>query len=149
MTFGDKQTARYGEVTKATAFEILDKFYNAGGNFIDTANAYQMGVSEQWLGEWMASRNNREDIVLATKYSGINTRDTKDASHYIMSNWGGNGTKSMRASIEGSLKRLQTSYVDLFYCHFIDYTTPVIDIIREMNELASAGKVTTLGVSDW
>lgn len=69
MTFGDTHPERYGEVSKETAFEILDTFAGAGGNFIDTANGYQDGQSEQWLGEWMKSRKNRDQIVLATKYT--------------------------------------------------------------------------------
>jgi len=70
MNFGLSQKDKYGECTKETAFEILDHFYSQGGNFIDTANVYHYGESERWLGEWMKSRNNRNEIVLATKVCG-------------------------------------------------------------------------------
>lgn len=69
MSFGDAHKARMGECSKDQAFEILDNFTKLGGNFIDTANSYQNGESEQWLGEWMKSRGNRDDIVLATKFT--------------------------------------------------------------------------------
>ncbi|OKL58557.1 Norsolorinic acid reductase B [Talaromyces atroroseus] len=70
MNFGDAHKERMGECTKETAFEILDYFFSQGGNFIDTATGYQAGQSEMWLGEWMATRKNCDQIVLATKYSG-------------------------------------------------------------------------------
>ena len=69
MTFGNKHSGRYGEVNKDTAFAIMDHIYSNGGNFIDTANAYQYSQSEEWVGEWMRARGNRDEIVLATKYS--------------------------------------------------------------------------------
>jgi aryl-alcohol dehydrogenase-like predicted oxidoreductase len=114
MGFGDAQKARMGECTKETAFEILDYFTSQGGNFIDTANGYQNGESEIWLGEWLASRKNRDEIVLATKYSSSYRGHEKEK---IQSNYGGNGTKSLRVSVDNSLKNLQTDYIDLLYLH--------------------------------
>ena len=67
MTFGDHAPERYGECSKESAFAIMDHFFENGGNFMDTANTYQDGQSEEWVGEWMASRNVRDEIVLATK----------------------------------------------------------------------------------
>lgn len=117
MTFGEANQERYGKITKKDAFDIMDRFYEAGGNFIDTANAYQAGQSEQWLGEWMKQRGNRDEIVLATKYTTPHMV-LGDGKGRIQANYGGNGTKNMKQSIEGSLERLQTSYIDLYYVHW-------------------------------
>ncbi|EOO04049.1 putative norsolorinic acid reductase protein [Phaeoacremonium minimum UCRPA7] len=134
-----------GECTKETAFEILDTFKELGGNFIDTANGYQDGESELWLGEWMTSRKNRDELVLATKYSGTCIPHMKDK---VQANFCGNGTKSMRLSVESSLERLQTSYVDLLYVHWWDYATPIPELMRSLNALVESGKVNYLGISD-
>jgi aryl-alcohol dehydrogenase-like predicted oxidoreductase len=67
MTFGTKQQDRYGECNKEAVFEIMDHFYSKGGNFLDTANVYQYGESEEWIGERMTSRQDRDQLVLATK----------------------------------------------------------------------------------
>ncbi len=71
MNFGDSHASLLGECDKATTFQILDHFFDQGGNFIDTANAYQKGQTESWLGEWIAGRRNRDQLVLATKYTGF------------------------------------------------------------------------------
>jgi aryl-alcohol dehydrogenase-like predicted oxidoreductase len=118
MTFGLAHAEKYGEMTKETAFDIMNAFYDDGGNFIDTANAYHEGQSEQWLGEWMADRKIRDQIVLATKYSSPYSNDPKA----IRANYNGNSTKSMRLSLERSLQNLQTTYIDCFTC--ISGTTP-------------------------
>ncbi|KAJ4024593.1 hypothetical protein NW752_003160 [Fusarium irregulare] len=145
MTFGDKQKERYGECNQDEAFAILDYFYSQGGNFIDTANVYQLGQSEEWVGQWMASRNNRDDIVLATKYTNNPRAGDKNI---IYSNYGGNGTKSLKYSIDLSLKRLQTSYVDILYVHYWDFATSIEEIMHTLNDLVHAGKVHYLGISD-
>lgn len=106
------QTGFLGKITKEQAFEVLDAFIDRGGNFIDTANLYHYGDSERWIGEWMKARGNRDQIVLATKYTGFNDGSTKDA------NSAGNHVKSMMLSVRESLKRLQTTYIDIFYVHF-------------------------------
>ena len=145
MNFGEAHKARYGECSKETAFQILDHFYSQGGNFIDTANSYQAGESEMWLGEWMKSRDNRDEIVLATKYTtGYQTHDKTK----IQSNYGGNGSKSMKLSLEASLKKLQTSYIDIFYVHWWDYTISIPELMLSLNDLVVSGKVLYLGVSD-
>ena len=145
MTFGEKQPERYGEVSKETAFSIMDHFYGVGGNFIDTANGYQGGQSEEWVGEWMESRENREEIVLATKYSTGYKGAEKEK---IQSNFGGNGSKSMKMSLDASLKKLRTTYIDLFYLHWWDYSVSVAELMHSLNDLIVAGKVLYLGVSD-
>ena len=134
-----------GECTKETAFEILDYFYTSGGNFIDTANGYQDGESEIWLGEWMAARGNRDELVLATKYASPYKMAEKGK---IQSNYGGNGIKSLRLSVEASLKKLQTSYIDLLYVHWWDYTTTIPELMHSLNDLVTSGKVMFLGISD-
>ncbi|KAJ5524400.1 NAD(P)-linked oxidoreductase [Penicillium frequentans] len=144
MTFGLTHSGQYGEMTKWTAFEIMNSFYDNGGNFIDTANAYHEGQSEQWLGEWMTERKIRDQIVLATKYTSPYSQDPKA----IRANYNGNGTKSMRISLERSLQNLQTTYIDLFYVHFWDYTTSIPELMHALNDLVSSGKVNYLGISD-
>lgn len=148
MTFGDSMQHRYGEITKDTAFKMLDAFFAAGGNFIDTANTYQNGESEQWVGEWMAARGVRDQIVLATKYTSGFQMHMKDKGVPIQSNYTGTGSKSMKLSIEASLKKLQTSYIDLFYVHWWDFSTSIPELMHSLNDLIVAGKVLYLGISD-
>lgn len=145
MTFGEAHSERYGECSKETAYDILDYFYSQGGNFIDTANAYREEQSEIWLGEWMASRQNRDQLVLATKYSSGYQTHFPDK---IQSNYGGNGTKSMRLSLEASLRKLQTGYIDLFYVHWWDYSVTIPELMHGLNDLVASGKVIYLGISD-
>ncbi|KAG9661915.1 Aldo/keto reductase, partial [Aureobasidium melanogenum] len=146
MTFGDKQQEKYGKITKQAAFDIMDHFYKNGGNFFDTANCYQEGQSERWVGEWMTSRGIRDQIVLATKYS--NQYKFKETDDEININYGGNGTKSMKLSIEASLKRLQTTYIDVLYIHHWDFTASIPELMHNLNDLAVAGKVLYFGISD-
>jgi aryl-alcohol dehydrogenase-like predicted oxidoreductase len=145
MTFGTSQASTYGECSKEDAFAILDHFYSHGGNFIDTANGYQNGESEEWLGEWMTARDNRDEIVLATKYTVNYMKANEDK---IQSNYIGNGTKSMKLSLEASLKKLQTTYIDLFYLHWWDSTTSISEMMHSLNDLVISGKVLYLGISD-
>lgn len=145
MTFGESHKERYGECSKADAFEILDHFYKEGGNFVDTANAYRDGESEIWLGEWMSSRNVRDEIVLATKYTSGWQHHKDDV---LQSNYIGTGSKSMRLSLESSLQRLQTTYIDIFYVHWWDDTTTIPELMHSLNDLVVSGKVIYLGISD-
>jgi aryl-alcohol dehydrogenase-like predicted oxidoreductase len=145
MNFGDAHKARMGECNKETSFEILDTFKKLGGNFIDTANGYQDGQSEEWLGEWLTSRNCRDEMVIATKFSSAYRKHEKEK---IQSNFGGNGTKSLRVSVDNSLKKLQTSYIDLLYLHWWDYATTIPELMHSLNDLVVAGKVMYLGISD-
>ncbi|CZR60122.1 probable aflatoxin B1 aldehyde reductase member 2 [Phialocephala subalpina] len=145
MNFGDAHKARMGECNKETSFEILDTFKSLGGNFIDTANGYQDGESEKWLGEWLTSRKCRDEIVLATKFSSPFQMHKKEK---IQSNFGGNGTKSLRISVDKSLERLQTSYIDLLYLHWWDYASTIPELMHALNDLVVSGKVIYLGISD-
>ncbi|KIX07828.1 uncharacterized protein Z518_02482 [Rhinocladiella mackenziei CBS 650.93] len=138
MNFGHLHQPMLGECTKETAFEILDHYFDQGGNFIDTANAYQGGETEKWLGEWMAARKNRDQIVLATKYTGMYKGLEPDLK--IKSNYGGNGAKSMKLSLNDSLQKLQTDYVDILYVHWWNYTTTIPDspawVVAKANQYA-------------
>ena len=115
MNFGDAWKGFMGECDKPTSFGILDAFYEAGGNFIDTANNYQGEESELWLGEWMQARGNRDEIVLATKFTTGYPAPSKTVP--IKANYQGNHHKSLRLSVDASLKKLQTHYIDVLYMH--------------------------------
>ncbi|KAE8443889.1 hypothetical protein EG329_001298 [Mollisiaceae sp. DMI_Dod_QoI] len=134
-----------GACPKPQSFAILDHFVSQGGNFIDTANAYQNEESELWLGEWMALRKNRDELVLATKYTGAWQAYKREK---IQSNFGGNGSKSLKLSLEASLKKLQTTYVDIFYVHWYDFSTTIAELMLSLNDLITSGKVLYLGISD-
>ncbi len=117
---------------------IFEAFVEAGGNFIDTANHYTEGSAEQIVGELVAGERDR--FVVATKYTLYTRRDDPNAS--------GNHRKSMVQALEGSLKRLKTDYVDLYWVHAWDFTTPVDEVMRALDDLVRAGKVLYVGVSD-
>jgi aryl-alcohol dehydrogenase-like predicted oxidoreductase len=106
---------------------------------------YRDGETEEWVGEWLQARGNRDQLVIATKYT--NSYRPKFTSE-IQANYGGNGTKSMKLSLENSLKRLGTTYIDLFYLHIWDYTTSIPELMHSLNDLVVAGKVLYLGISD-
>jgi aryl-alcohol dehydrogenase-like predicted oxidoreductase len=117
---------------------IFDAYVGRGGNFVDTANGYADGTAEQMVGDFARSR--REELVIATKYS-MPTRPGDPNS-------GGNSRKNMVRSVEGSLSRLQTDYLDLLYLHIWDGATPVEEVLRAMDDLVCAGKVLYVGISD-
>lgn len=146
MNFGDSWKSILGECSKDTAFEMLDYFYSQGGNFIDTAVNYQYNESEQWIGEWMETRGRRDEMVVATKYTGSYMAQFGDK--VLQQNYGGNSAKNMRLSIERSLKSLRTDYIDLYYVHVWDYTTSIPELMTSLNHLVASGKVLYLGVSD-
>ncbi|KAF2652965.1 norsolorinic acid reductase, partial [Lophiostoma macrostomum CBS 122681] len=145
MNFGENWKSFLGECSKETAFEMLDYFYSQGGNFIDTAVNYQNNQSEEWLGEWMEARGNRDEMVIATKFTGSQTAHIKGLIH---SNFGGNSAKNIHTSVERSLKQLKTSYIDLYYLHLWDSTTSIPEVMNALNDLVSSRKVIYLGISD-
>ncbi|KAH0064599.1 norsolorinic acid reductase, partial [Aureobasidium melanogenum] len=112
MNFGNGWKEFMGECDKDTSFEVLDAFFDLGGNFIDTANAYQCEESEEWLGEWMEKKGNRDQMVIATKYTTGFRYHARDAEP-LQSNFVGNSFKSMHISVNRSLKKLRTDYIDL------------------------------------
>jgi len=123
---------------KAEAKNIFDAYASAGGNFIDTANRYTDGTAESYLGEFLAP--DRDHFILATKYSLYDRKDDP--------NFSGNHRKNMIRSLEGSLKRLNTDFIDIFWLHAWDFMTPVEEIMRGLDDLVKAGKVLHLGISD-
>ncbi|KGO75078.1 Aldo/keto reductase [Penicillium italicum] len=118
-----------GECIKDQAFELLDTYYDLGGNFIDTANIYQFGQSEEWIGEWLQKTDRRSEIVLATKYT--------------LSQIFGKAVQQ-----NDSLKRLKTGYIDLYYVHAWDFATSIPELMQSLNTLVQQGKVLYLGISD-
>jgi len=135
MTFGEDWG--WG-ASKDESRKIFEAYVEAGGNFIDTACNYTNGTSEKFVGEFIAAE--REQLVVATKYT-LSTRP-KDP------NGGGNSRKNMVQSLETSLKRLGTDYIDLFWLHMWDYTTPLEEVMRGLDDLVRAGKVLYIGISD-
>jgi aryl-alcohol dehydrogenase-like predicted oxidoreductase len=135
MTFGDDWG--WGS-PKDEARKIYDTFREAGGNFIDTANFYTAGSSERFVGEFIASH--RGEVVVATKYSNAVPGNDPNA--------GGNQRKSMMQSVEASLKRLGTDYIDLYWLHVWDQITPAEEVMRGFDDLVRAGKVLYVGISD-
>ena len=140
-------TMQWGWTSDArTSAEVMDAYVEAGGNFIDTADVYSFwaddnpgGVSETIIGRWLKARNNRRDIVLATKVSGRM--------------WDGpNGEGLSRSHImqaaEDSLRRLDTDYIDLYQIHWDDLETPMDETLRALDDLVSQGKVRYLGCSN-
>lgn len=135
MTFGEDWGWGSG---KDEARKIYDAYREAGGNFLDTANLYTNGVSEQFVGEFIAGH--REEVVVATKYT--NAGPGRDA------NAGGNQRKNMVQAVEASLKRLGTDYIDLYWLHIWDQMTPAEEVMRAFDDLVRAGKVIYIGISD-
>jgi aryl-alcohol dehydrogenase-like predicted oxidoreductase len=146
MSIGDAWNRFMGSMNKEQSFALLDAFVAAGGNFIDTANNYQDEQSETWLGEWMAARNNRDQLVLATKFT------TDYRSHALGKgntvNACGNHKRSMILSVRDSLRKLQTDFIDVLYVHWWDHTTSIEEIMDSLHILVEQGKVMYLGISD-
>jgi aryl-alcohol dehydrogenase-like predicted oxidoreductase len=135
MTFGEDWG--WG-ASKEESRRIFECFVQAGGNFIDTASNYTNGTSERFVGEFI--RQERERFVVATKYSLTARPDDP--------NGGGNSRKNMVQSLERSLRRLGTDYVDLLWLHMWDFMTPIEEVMRAFDDLVRAGKVHYVGISD-
>ncbi len=128
---------------EADSFAVLDAYADAGGNFVDTADAYSAwvaghagGESEQIIGRWLARRGRRGDMVVATKVGA-------------MPGLRGLSARTVRDAVDGSLRRLQTDYIDLYYAHRDDEETPVEETLRAFDALVQAGKVRYLGASNF
>jgi aryl-alcohol dehydrogenase-like predicted oxidoreductase len=133
MTFG----AAWGS-EEAESRRIFDAYVDGGGNFIDTAGHYAQGRSESLTGRFASGK--RERLVISTKYSlAVQPGDPNSA---------GNGRKSMMRTVEHSLKRLDTDYIDLLFLHVWDDTTPADEIMRGFDDLVRQGKVLYIGISD-
>ncbi|NWF67873.1 MAG: aldo/keto reductase [Chloroflexi bacterium] len=135
MTFGENWG--WG-ASKDESRAMFEAFAEAGGNFIDTANRYTDGTSEEFVGEFV--KGDREAFVVASKYSLFTRRHS--------ANDGGNQRKNLVQSVEGSLKRLSMDYIDLLWLHAWDGMTPVEEIMRSLDDLVRAGKILYVAISD-
>jgi aryl-alcohol dehydrogenase-like predicted oxidoreductase len=137
MTFG---TEWGWGADENNARQLFNTYVDAGGNFVDTADLYTNGTSETWLGKFINERNLRDKVVIATKF----TYNAQPGNP----NAGGNGRKNILRAVEGSLKRLNTDYIDLYILHTWDTITPAEEVMRTLDDLVSAGKVRHIGLSD-
>jgi aryl-alcohol dehydrogenase-like predicted oxidoreductase len=135
MTFGEKWG--WGADLDESR-RMLDLFLDRGGNFIDSANNYTEGESEEQLGELLEGRRDR--VVLATKYTLSSRPDDPNA--------GGNHRKNLLQTVEASLSRLRTDRIDLLWMHMWDGITPIDEVVRALDDLVAAGKVVAIGISD-
>ena len=133
-------TAPFGTgIPKDTAFSILDAFTDLGGNLIDTAAVYGMGVSEQTLGEWMRLRQSRDRVIISTK-----------GGHPSIPDWARRITQAdIRADMEDSLRYLGTDHVDIYFLHRDDESKPVEAIMPILDSLVREGKTRFIGASNW
>lgn len=138
MAFGEEWTDLGLAASRDESRKIFDAFVEAGGNFVDTANYYNTGGSEKFLGEFIASERGR--FVVATKYSLMMRPGDP--------NGGGNHRKSLFESLEASLRRLKTDYIDLYWLHAWDFMTPVEEVVRALDDAVRAGKILYAGISD-
>lgn len=123
------------------SFAILDHYVERGGNFVDTANGYNGGASEQTLGDWFRARpGSRDRTVLATKFGATMRPDDPNA--------GGASRKAIHEQLDASLRRLQTDYVDVYWMHQYDRHTPMEETLATLDDLVRAGKVRSIGVSN-
>jgi aryl-alcohol dehydrogenase-like predicted oxidoreductase len=138
MTFGED--LGWGTSVEESQ-QIIDRFVDLGGNFIDTANFYTMSHSEKIIGDHIGRHPARRDrLTIATKFSGnLYPGDP---------NGGGSGRKALIDACENSLRRLQTDYIDLYWLHMWDTNTPIEETMAALDDLVRAGKVRYLGVSD-
>lgn len=124
----------------AEARRMFDTYVAAGGNFFDTADAYQGGESEQHLGEF--TRGRRDHFVISTKY-------TQGSGADRIATTTGNSRKNMVRSVEGSLRRLATDYIDIYWAHVPDGITPIDEIVRGFDDLVRSGKILYAGLSNF
>jgi aryl-alcohol dehydrogenase-like predicted oxidoreductase len=138
-TFGSKWGDHWS-IDKATAKSILKRYFEAGGNFVDTADSYHDGESEEITGELVRDLTKRDRVVIATKFSfGMHPGDP---------NGGGNGRKHILDTLDGSLRRLKTDYIDLYWLHNWDTITPVEEVMSTLNSVVQSGKVRYIGLSN-
>src|ERR1700688_2740483 len=119
---------------------VFNRYLERGGNFVDTADMYTNGKSEELVGKFIKDAKARDRVVLATKFT-FNAQPGNP-------NAGGNGRKNIYRAIEGSLRRLQTDYIDLYWMHAWDTITPVEEVVVSLDTLVQAGKIRHFGFSD-
>jgi aryl-alcohol dehydrogenase-like predicted oxidoreductase len=137
MTFGTEWG--WGS-PKETVDALLTRYLERGGNFLDTADGYTQGTSESMIGDYFHQRGGRDRAVIATKFTFSAVPGDANA--------GGNGRKNIYRALDGSLKRLKTDYVDLYWLHAWDGMTPVEEVMSTLSDLVRAGKVRYIGFSD-
>ena len=135
MTFG---TSRWGTGDDVSR-DVFDAYVEAGGNFVDTADVYSSGRSEEMVGAFVADRGLRDDVVISTK-SGFAAGQGPHS--------GGNGAKHINKALEGSLRRLKTDHVDLYWTHVWDSVTPAEELLETMSAVVRSGKVRYWGMSN-
>lgn len=133
MTFGD-------ETDEATSHEILDRYLEAGGRFLDTADVYTRGVSEEIIGRWLGSRSGIHDVVIATKARFPMSDDPVDR---------GAGRAYLTRALDASLSRLGVEVIDLYQMHAWDPATPLEETLETLNGFVEAGKIRAIGVSNY
>jgi aryl-alcohol dehydrogenase-like predicted oxidoreductase len=141
MTFGQQEGGRPGQSDEIASHQLLDQYIGAGGNFIDTADVYQHGLSERIIGQYLVKRPElRSRLIIATKVFAPMERDDVNARglsrHHIMQ------------AVEQSLHRLHSDYIDLYQIHCWDDGTPLEETLRALNDLVVSGKVRYVGVSN-
>ncbi|XP_048242335.1 1-deoxyxylulose-5-phosphate synthase YajO-like [Haliotis rufescens] len=134
-TFGNPGGSRPSQATEEYSHQVLDRYVQWGGNFIDTADVYSQGLSEKYLGSWL-TRQTRDQVVIATKVRGIVPSGVGLSRRHIVQN------------IQNSLSRLQTDYVDLYQMHYWDNGTPIEETLRTFHDLVRCGKVHYAGASN-
>ena len=137
MTFGTEWG--WGS-TEDVARAVFDRYLEAGGNFLDTADMYTNGKSEALLGKFINDRHLRDRVVIATKFTFNGEPGNPNA--------GGNGRKNIYRALHGSLKRLGTDFIDLYWLHAWDTVTPVEEVVATLNDLVREGKIRHYGLSD-
>jgi aryl-alcohol dehydrogenase-like predicted oxidoreductase len=137
MTFGTQWG--WGS-EESTARTIFDRYLEAGGNFVDTADGYTNGQSEEMVGKFIGDRGLRDQVVLATKFT-FNALQGNP-------NTGGNGRKNIYRALDASLRRLKTDFIDLYWLHAWDTVTPVEEVVSTLNDLVRDGKIRHYGFSD-
>jgi aryl-alcohol dehydrogenase-like predicted oxidoreductase len=115
ISLGNSWSELFGKSADASA--LLDTFFSLGGNFIDTANVYNAGESEELIGRWAEERGVRDQLVIATKY-GAGYRTHNRENEPLQSNFVGASAKSMHLSVKDSLRKLRTDYIDVLYIHW-------------------------------
>ncbi|KJJ30968.1 putative aryl-alcohol dehydrogenase [Aspergillus flavus AF70] len=146
MSIGESWSSFMGSMPKSKAFELLDAYVEAGGNCIDTSNNYQDEQSERWIGEWVKARGNRDNMVIATKYTTAYRDYELGKASYV--NYSGNSRRSLHMSVRDSLQKLQTDWIDILYVHWWDQTTSIEEVMDSLHIIVQQGKVLYLGVSN-
>ena len=146
MTFGPGDWG----ADEAASREIFNAYRDAGGNFVDTADIYAGGVSEEFVGKFIRETKSRDDIVLATKFgfNGSSSPLTGTAGGEGNPHAGGAGSKNIHRALNASLKRLGTDHIDLYWMHIWDGVTPVEEIVQTLGDLVRAGKIRHYAFSD-